>query len=77
MLQGATVPRRPEACQNTKMWTLRKYEVHKRNIYTMYYISPELGVSGPLLRMAYMSPFWFGIYLNSVWKSGLGPGKKP
>jgi hypothetical protein len=30
----------------------------------------QLGVSGPLLRMADMSPFWFCIYLNGVWKSG-------
>jgi hypothetical protein len=29
-----------------------------------------LGVSGPLLCMADMSPFWFCIYLNGIWKSG-------
>jgi hypothetical protein len=46
MLQGATVPRCPEACQNTEMWTLRKYEVHKQNNYTMYYISPERSQRG-------------------------------
>jgi hypothetical protein len=32
--------------------------------------SDVLGVSGPLLRMGDMSPFWFCIYLNGVWKSG-------
>jgi len=33
-----------------------------------------LGVSGPLLRMADMSPFWFCTFLNSVWKSGFQTG---
>ena len=37
----------------------------------------QLGVSGPLLCMADMSPFLFCIYLNSVWKSGLRHGKRP
>jgi hypothetical protein len=46
MLQGATVPKHPEACQNTNMWMLRKYEVHKQNNYTMYYISPERSQRG-------------------------------
>jgi hypothetical protein len=27
-------------------WTLRKYEVHKQNNYTMYYISPERSQRG-------------------------------
>ena len=46
-------------------------------LYTSLSANILLGVSGQLLCMADMSPFWFCIYLNSVQKSGLGPGKRP
>ena len=43
---GATVPRRPEACQNTKMWTLCKYE---NEITTLRIIYHQKGLNEEIL----------------------------